>query len=110
MIAIISSVCGYPVVICLHVVAVFIRTDVVGIITGVSPPAEYHSAYRSTSVAKRVVYLSDDRYFCLLYVLFHVTSPFMWLRMATTGWVGSMIVCGEVGVICSEFRVGGVAS
>ena len=33
--------------------------DVVGIITGISPAAQYHSAYRATPSTKRVVYLSD---------------------------------------------------
>ncbi|KAM0884335.1 hypothetical protein ACQ4PT_031057 [Festuca glaucescens] len=34
-------------------------TDVVGIITGVSPISQYHNASRSTTSTKRVVYLSD---------------------------------------------------
>jgi len=33
--------------------------DVVGIITGVSPTTQYHSASRSTPSTKRIVYLSD---------------------------------------------------
>uniref|UniRef100_A0ACD5Z7R2 Uncharacterized protein n=1 Tax=Avena sativa TaxID=4498 RepID=A0ACD5Z7R2_AVESA len=34
-------------------------TDVVGVITGVSPTSQFHSASRSTPSTKRIVYLSD---------------------------------------------------
>jgi len=44
-------------------------TDVIGIITGVSPTSQYHSAARSTPSTKRVIYLSDPSGFEISVVL-----------------------------------------
>ncbi|KAM0844699.1 hypothetical protein ACQ4PT_056882 [Festuca glaucescens] len=51
-------------------------TDVVGIITGVSPVCQFHSASRSTPSIKRVIYLSD--------LSGHETSLVLWGERATT--------------------------
>ena len=66
----------------------FFCIDMIGIITGVSPPTQYHSASRAMPSTKRIIYLSDVRYFCVRFTVcrlvyfFKVTVSFIDLLLA----------------------------
>ena len=77
--------------------------DVAGVITGVSPATQYHSANRTDPSTKRIIYLSDVSYvsflrflFCnLFHHNFSIFSLLIWVFVAGSGHQISIVLWGE---------------